>query len=96
MHNLGKRSMSLVLQQACLGCVQIVLQRSRYGPAEAFLGVLSLETWLAVLLSASDRGREDLSSANELIEQIPELRETDLWGPGGRHNESLVRVYMGV
>ncbi len=71
--------MSLVLQQECLGGVQIVPQRSLYGPAEAFLDVISWETWLAVLLSASDRGREDLSRANELIEQIPELRETDLW-----------------
>ena len=54
------------------------------------------ETWLAVLLSASDRERKDLSRAKELIEQIPEFWETDLWGLGGGHHEPLVRVCMGV
>jgi hypothetical protein len=66
-------------QRACLGCVQDVLQGTRYGPSEAFLGVLSRETWPPVLLAASGSGREDLSRAPELIEQIPEFRDTVYW-----------------
>jgi hypothetical protein len=71
--------MSLVPQQACLGCAQDALQSSQYGPSKALLGLLSRETWPAVLLSASDRGREDLSSAPELIERIPEFGEIVYW-----------------
>lgn len=69
--------MSAVPRQACLRGVQDVLGGSQYGQAEAFLGMLPWETWPAVLLSASDRERETLSSATEVKEQIPEFREKD-------------------
>ncbi len=59
------------------GRVQDVLPRSQYRPSEAFLEVLSWETWPAVLLPASDSELDDLSRAKEVIAQLHEFRETD-------------------
>jgi hypothetical protein len=81
--------MSLVPHQACLGGVQDVLPSSRCGPSEAFLG---FATPLNITGSDTNRGREALSCATALFEQIQELREIVYGCPGGSHNEPPVRV----